>query len=161
MSWLRVYCQTLERWLIRGWLVIAALSLALILTLSLGQILARNFFHTGFPDADDVIRRLVMWVVFAGASIAVHTQRHIKIDALNQLLPDAWQRALLLPLHLFSSAICAALALAAAHFWWGEWQVTAPADQVSTALLLIFPVGFAALALDFLVRAGAGPQSAS
>ncbi len=158
MNRLRSFCQALERWLVRGWLIIAALSLAAMLLLSLGQILARDFFHTGFPEADDVIRGLVMWVVFAGASIAVHAQRHIKVDALSQVLPKTWQNALVFPLLLFSSAVCATLALAATRFWWEEWQFAAPADQINTALLLIFPLGFAALALDFLIRAGAGPR---
>ena len=159
MNALHRACRWLERWLVRGWLIVAALSLALMLLMSLGQILARNFLQLGFPEADAVIRGLVMWVVFAGAVIAVHPQRHIRIDALSQILPARWRRALRVPLQLIASVVCAALAWPAARFWWEEWQATAPADQIATALLLIFPFGFAALALHFLISAGAGPES--
>ena len=159
MKALRTGCQTLQRWLVRAGLIVAALSLAIMLGLSLAQIFARNFLHLGFAEADDAIRGLVMWVVFAGASIAVHSQRHIRIDVLNLLLPAAWQRALFVPLQLFAAAICALLAQAAVRFWWEEWQNAAPPDQFSTALLVIFPLGFTVLALDFLVSAGVGPKS--
>ena len=148
-------CRWLERWLVRGWLIVAGLSLAAMLLLSLTQILARNFLQLGLGEADAVIRGLVMWVVFAGAAIAVHSHRHIRIDVLNLILPAAWQRGLATPLQLIASGVCAALAWPAARFWWEEWQATAPADQVATALLIIFPLGFAALSVHFLISAGA------
>ena len=148
-------CRWLERWLVRGWLIIAALSLIAMLVLSLAQILARNFLQLGLGEADAIIRGLVMWVVFAGAAIAVHSHRHIRIDVLNLILPTKWQRSLGAPLQLIASAICAALAWPAARFWWEEWQATAPADHIATALLIIFPFGFAALSVHFLINAGA------
>ena len=148
-------CRWLERWLVRGWLVIAALSLLAMLVLSLAQILARNFLQLGLGEADAIIRGLVMWVVFAGAAIAVHSHRHIRIDVLNLILPTRWQLSLGAPLQLIASAVCAALAWPAARFWWEEWQATAPADQIATALLIIFPFGFAALSVHFLISAGA------
>ena len=155
MTLLHRSCRLLERWLVRGWLIIAGLSLATMLLLSLTQILARNFLQLGLGEADAVIRGLVMWVVFAGAAIAVHSHRHIRIDVLNLLLPAAWQRGLATPLQLVASAVCAALAWPAARFWWEEWQATAPADQIATALLIIFPLGFAALSMHFLISTGA------
>ena len=158
MTVLQRSCRLLERWLVRGWLIVAALSLAVMLLLSLVQILARNFLQLGLPEADAIIRGLVMWVVFAGATIAVQSQRHIRIDVLNLVLPQAWRRALVVPLQLAASAVCAALAWPAARFWWEEWQATAPADQIATALLLIFPLGFAALTLHFLISAGTGTE---
>ena len=158
MTVLHRSCRWLERWLVRGWLIVAALSLAVMLLLSLAQILARNFLQLGLPEADAVIRGLVMWVVFAGAAIAVQSQRHIRIDVLNLVLPVALRRALVVPLQLAASAVCAALAWPAARFWWEEWQATAPPDQIATTLLLIFPLGFAALTLHFLISAGSGPR---
>lgn len=158
MTSLKRGCRLLERLLVRGWLIVAALSLALMLLLSLAQILARNFLQLGFGEADAVIRGLVMWVVFAGAAIAVHSHRHIRVDVLNLILPAAWQRRLIVPLQLFASVVCAALAWPAARFWWAEWQATALADQIATALLLIFPLGFTALTLHFLISAGAGTE---
>jgi TRAP-type C4-dicarboxylate transport system permease small subunit len=155
MNSLQRACRLLERWLVRGWLIVAALSLMAMLLLSLAQILARNFLQLGLGEADTVIRGLVMWVVFAGAAIAVHSHRHIRIDVLNLILPAAWQRTLAAPLQLVASAVCAALAWPAARFWWEEWQATAPADQIATALLIIFPLGFAALGVHFLISAGA------
>ena len=154
MNLLQRVCRWLERWLVRGWLIIAGLSLVAMLLLSLTQILARNFLQLGLGEADAVIRGLVMWVVFAGAAIAVHTHRHIRIDVLNLILPAALQRGLAIPLQLIASAVCAALAWPAMRFWWEEWQATAPADQIATALLIIFPFGFAALSVHILISAG-------
>lgn len=148
-------CRLLERWLVRGWLIVAALSLMLMLMLSLAQILARNFLHVGLSEADAVVRGLVMWLVFAGAAIAVHSHRHIRIDVLTLIFPAAWLRTLAAPLQLIASGVCAALAWPAARFWWEEWLATAAADQIATALLIIFPFGFAALSVHFLISAGA------
>ena len=155
MTQLQRTCRLLERWLVRGWWIVAALSLTGMLLLSLAQILARNFLHVGLGEADAVIRGLVMWIVFAGAAIAVHSHRHIRIDVLNLILPAAWQRTLAVPLQLIASGVCAALAWPAARFWWTEWQATAPADQIAMGLLIIFPFGFAALSVHFLISAGA------
>lgn len=155
MALLQRTCRLLERWLIWGWLIVAALSLLVMLLLSLAQILARNFLQLGLGEADTVIRGLVMWVVFAGAAIAVHSHRHIRIDVLNLILPAAWRRILASPLQLIASGVCAALAWPAARFWWEEWQATALTDQIATALLIIFPFGFAALSVHFLISAGA------
>ena len=105
MNLLQRVCRWLERWLVRGWLIIAGLSLVAMLLLSLTQILARNFLQLGLGEADAVIRGLVMWVVFAGAAIAVHTHRHIRIDVLNLILPTAWQRTLAAPLQLIRCAM--------------------------------------------------------
>lgn len=163
MAKLQRTCRLLERWLVRAWLIVAALSLMGMLLLSLAQILARNFLHLGLGEADAVIRGLVMWIVFAGAAIAVHSHRHIRIDVLNLILPAAWQRRLLVPLQLIASGVCAALAWPAARFWWEEWHAIAPAEQIATGLLVIFPFGFAALSLHFLISAGAAtsPSTAS
>jgi hypothetical protein len=51
--------------------------------------------------------------------------------------------------------VCAALAWPAMRFWWQEWQAVAPADQIAIALLIIFPFGFAALSVHFLISVGA------
>lgn len=155
MRHLQRTCRSLERWLVRAWLVVAVLSLTGMLLLSLAQILARNFLHLSLGEADAVIRGLVMWIVFAGAAIAVHSHRHIRIDVLNLILPIAWQRKLATPLQLIASGICAALAWPAARFWWEEWHTIAPAEQIATGLLIIFPFGFAALSVHFLISAGA------
>ena len=155
MRHLQRTCRSLERWLVRAWLVVAVLSLTGMLLLSLAQILARNFLHLGLGEADAVIRGLVMWIVFAGAAIAVHSHRHIRIDVLNLILPAALQRTLAAPLQLIASGVCAALAWPAARFWWEEWHTIAPAEQITTGLLIIFPFGFAALSVHFLISAGA------
>lgn len=155
MARLQRTCRLLERWLVRAWLIVAALSLMAMLLLSLTQILARNFLQLSLGEADAVIRGLVMWVVFSGAAIAISAHRHIRIDVLNLLLPTTWQRILSAPLQLIASAVCATLAWPGARFWWEEWQATAPADQIATALLIIFPFGFAALSVHFLLSAGA------
>lgn len=54
--------------------------------LSFGQVVARNFFSTGFVWATEVIRIEVLWITLIGAALATEYRQHIKIDILHNLL---------------------------------------------------------------------------
>ena len=130
--------------------MLAALSLLTLLLLSLAQIAARNLFHTGLPVADALSRYLVLYVALLGAVAATEGDRHIKIDIATTLLPRL-ARLLHRPFQVLSGIVCALLSLAAWHFWREEMQYAATGEQWIAILEVILPVGFALLAVHFLI----------
>jgi len=130
--------------------VLAALSLLTLLLLSLAQIAARNLFHTGLPVADALSRYLVLYVAMLGAVAATEGDRHIKIDIATTLLPRL-ARLLHRPFQVLSGIACALLSLAAWDFWREEWQYAVSGEEWIALLEVILPVGFALLAVHFLI----------
>lgn len=141
--------QTLRRGLVRLENWCAALSLLTLLVLSLSQIVARNAFDTGLPAADKLTRYLVLYITFFGAIVAIERGRHIKIDALQLLLPEHWTRQLYRPIQTFAALICFLLANAAVKFWRSEWAFAAEYERWIVLTALIIPVGFILLCVHF------------
>jgi TRAP-type C4-dicarboxylate transport system permease small subunit len=130
---------------------VAATALFAMLAASALEILARNLFHAGVPGSELLARHLVLWVALTGAALAVQDERHLRID-LTHWLPAAWRQRLA---HLFAAlavGICAALAWAAARFWWVEWSEAQAVTRWAAALLVILPLGFLLLALRFAIH---------
>jgi TRAP-type C4-dicarboxylate transport system permease small subunit len=136
----------------------AIFGLALMLGLSLIEIILRNFFHYSIPGADILIRHLVLWVSFLGAVMAVR-ERHIKVEIIAAWLPELWHRRLERPIFLFSAIVCAVIAWAAVRFWYQEW-LNVPAGERWIAILgIVIPLSFFLLALHFTLRFLIGPRS--
>ncbi len=150
------FAFTLEGLLFRIETLLAALSLAGILAISLIEIIARNIWHTGIPSASVFIQYLVLWVTFLGAVLAVQG-RHIKIDVATVLLSDAMRRKLEIPICGFSALICAILCWAAGRFWISEWQAAAAGERWLAAMALVFPLCFGLLSLHFVLRMFTAP----
>ena len=137
---------------------LAAASLFLLLALSLGQIIARNFFHTGLPAADSLARHLVLYVTFFGAVLAVEYRSHIKIDVVTAWLSVTTLNRIFRPIQLICVLVCSFFSVAAARFWYDEWRYATAADQWTALLDLILPIGFLLLSLHFLLGVLLGPQ---
>jgi TRAP-type C4-dicarboxylate transport system permease small subunit len=56
------------------------------------QVVARNFFDSGILWGDSLIRVLVLWLTFIGATIASRNDEHIRIDLLGRLFSDSWKK---------------------------------------------------------------------
>ena len=50
------------------------------------QVLLRNIFDQSFLWGDPLLRHLVLWVGFIGASLATREEKHINIDVLGRAL---------------------------------------------------------------------------
>ncbi len=129
----------------------AGSSLLLLLLLVFGQVLLRNLFDTGIPNADILGRYLVLYVTFFGAALAIEQHRHIRIDAVAACLDREQVRRLRRPLYLLSTLVCAALAWAAMRFWYDDWQYVAEHERWASILALITPFGFCLLTVHFLL----------
>jgi len=85
--------------MIEGWFMIISLSLMVILTFFL-VILRALYTHAhlhwantilGYADwTEPLVRLLVLWVTFLGASLITRDNKHIKIDIMSAILPAKW-----------------------------------------------------------------------
>ncbi|MDD5207042.1 MAG: TRAP transporter small permease subunit [Desulfobacterales bacterium] len=158
--------RRIERHLARleGWFIVALLSVMVLLTSV--QVLLRNLHihgHFRYANlllgqidwADPLVRLLVLWVTFLGASLLTTENRHIKIDFLSGVLPSGW-----LPFR--EVILCTAAALVCGFMFGGSLEYVKVEYHAGTALFLgipswvtqlILPVGFLLMFLRFLFRA--------
>jgi len=139
--------------LIRMEAFMAGASLLLLLGLVFGQVVARNFFHSGIPNAELLSRYMVLYVAFFGAVLAVEGSKHIRIDVVAACMKPENIRRLQPPLYLISSILCGIMTWAAIRFWYDDWQYAAEHERWSSILALITPFGLFLLSLHFLLGA--------
>src|SRR5512139_2469052 len=66
------------------------------------QIVLRNFFSTGLDWGDPLLRNLVLWIGFIGATLATREGKHINIDIISRWLPSMGKNVVTFMTHLFS-----------------------------------------------------------
>lgn len=139
---------------IEGALLVAFL--AIMVLLAFLQVVLRNVFSEGILWADILLRHLVMWLGFLGASMAVSHQRHIGIDALTRLLSEKGQHVSRIVTNLFAAVICYLLMDASWSFLGFEMEDPRPFlfGMPEWYSELILPVGFGLLMIHFLIRVG-------
>ena len=150
-----------KKYLIRFEAGIASISLVLLLSFSVTQIVARNVFETGFPILDVISRHLVLFILFSGAALITEHNKHIKIDVLAALMPADKKMNLVRPFLLIATIVCLLFAWYAGKFWLDEWEYAPVNDRVSVYLALVLPAGFMLLALHFFLLTLIGPESKS
>ena len=154
--------RQLKHYLLQAEKFLVGLSLLLLLAFSLIQVVARNFFDTGFPPLDIISRHLVLYVAFLGAAIITHDQKHIKIDFLQHFFSDKQKQYLMRPLSALAAAVSGYFCVHATRFWLVEWQYASMQDRWIALLAIILPIGFGLIALHFILLAVApAPQTAS
>ena len=75
---------------IEGHLIVLILSLMILL--SFGQMLLRNFFDLGIIWGDTLLRQWVLWLGFLGASMAAKQNKHISIEVFSNFLSPYWKQ---------------------------------------------------------------------
>ncbi|MFA6011577.1 MAG: TRAP transporter small permease [Desulfobacteraceae bacterium] len=96
--------------------ILASVCLTAMILVVLCQIILRNFFHGGLAFGDDLVRHLVLWVVFLGAGIAARENRHIKIDVMARFFSPEVNRYVDAIVAVFSTGVCLVLSYAAFTF---------------------------------------------
>ena len=144
--------EKFEHGLVKFESIVAALSLFLLLLLSLVQILTRNFLDFGFPQIEIINRNLLIVSGAMGAVIATSKFRHIKIDALTTFMSKRVIASLRCPLCLISAVICAAMSFHSVIFVLDEWQYVPANERWTLPFTLIYPFGFGLLGLHFLLN---------
>ena len=117
--------------------------LSAMMVLAVGQIVMREGFGTGFGWADAMV----------GSIAACRENRHIRIDALSHVLPDAAINVLRILVDLFASVVCAIIAVQAWRYLQVEieYEDTVLVDTPAWIAHAIMPAAFALIAYRFLV----------
>ncbi len=139
---------TLEKYLL-------TVTLMTMLFLSFIQVILRDFFNSGLSWSDVLVRYMVLWIGFMGASLATKDDRHLRIDAFNKVFPKK-----IIPLvDLFVAFSCivvgAFLTHAAYVFMISEQEggKTLFADSLPAwYLLVIMPFGFGMITFRYFIR---------
>ena len=96
-----ILLQLIDRILTRieGWLIIAMLSLMVIFTFF--QVVLRGLYTHGHLSwantlmgqidwSEPLVRLLILWITFLGASLLTRDGKHIQIDLFASILPPRW-----------------------------------------------------------------------
>ena len=129
--------------------------IGLMIALAFSQIILRNFFSFSIWWADPLIRHLVLWASFLGATIATRKDKHIKIDILFRFISPRQQNLLNGLGGLFSALVCALLTWISIQFIFDEMEFAtlAFATFPTWKLQTIFPISFGIITLRFLYQA--------
>lgn len=132
--------------------------LAMMILLAFLQVVLRNIFGTGIIWADTLLRHLVLWVGFIGASIATQSEKQIAIDVLSRFVPERFGHLLRVVTYLFTAAVCILLAIAAYRFVLDErdaqtvLMTIGRTDIFTWQAQTVIPFGFALMAFRFLIQ---------
>lgn len=78
------YCQLLS--------VLIVICLVAMVLMVFGNVVMRYAFNSGIAVSEELSRWLFLWLIFLGASIAVHEQGHMGSDMVMEKLPPKWQK---------------------------------------------------------------------
>ena len=145
----------LYRYLLRFEESLLVIILLATIIFAVAQIFLRNFFHSGIPWGDSMVRILVLWLGLIGAMIASRNHRHIKIDILSRYLSPPNQLRLRRFTDSITAIVCFIVAWYAFTFVRIEYQDGMRAFENVPVWLTeaIIPFGFLVMAVRFLVSA--------
>ena len=128
--------------------------LGVMIGLAFLQIILRNVFSSGISWGDPLVRYLVLWVGFIGASLATAEGKHITIEVFTKGLPGRGSPYLKAISNLISAVICGLLVFAGWTFVLNEAQMGGTTFLQIPIWIpqIIIPVTFALMTLRFLLR---------
>jgi TRAP-type C4-dicarboxylate transport system permease small subunit len=131
------------------------LFLGLMIVASFAQIALRNFMGVGLAWSESLVRYLVLWVGFIGASLAAREGRHITIEVIKLRPSAAGRRYLAAVSQLCAVVVCALMTWAAVKFVHDDAQIGNRTflDLPTWVLETIIPATFAIMSLRFLLHA--------
>jgi TRAP-type C4-dicarboxylate transport system permease small subunit len=137
-----------------------AVILFLLILLAAWQVLARNFFDGGLLWGDGFVRVAVLWVTLIGAMVASRSDDHIRMDVVTRYLPVGLQRASARLTALFTAVVCGLFAWFSTSFVMEEMEygTLAFGDVPAWVCAVVMPVGFAVMALRYVLHAFVLPQ---
>ena len=147
--------DTLNTWIARVETVMIVIILSVMIFLAFLQVLLRNFFDQGLLWGDILLRHLVLWVGFIGASLATRDEKHISIDLFGRFLHGNSKNIVHLITNLFSVFVSYLLTDASWYFVMDEKMAgtTIFSDVPVWYFQIIIPVGFGLIMLRFLLLA--------
>jgi len=136
--------------------IVLVLVLLVMLAVAVTQIVSRNVFGSGFVWSDEFLRLTVLWVALLGSMAAARDHRHLRIDVLSRFLSERILRWTDFIVDLFTAGVCGLLAYYSYLFVaeTREYEDLAFGSQPLWWFQIILPIGFAVIALRFLIWAG-------
>ena len=130
------------------------LLLASMIVLAAYQVVARNFFDTGILWGDALVRVLVLWVTFIGATIASRKDEHIRIDLLTRFVDVGSSVWLTRFRSLFTAFVAGVFAWYSLEFVILDYQdgITAFAGVPAWICESVMPLGAALISLRYVLR---------
>ena len=134
---------------------IVVLFLSAMMVIAFLQIFLRNVFTTGLSWGDMILRNLVLWIGFIGATLATREGRHINIDVISRDSPPLLRAFVEVCVHLFSFSICSLLTYASLKFIKNEIEMRTLTLMNIPAWYfeVILPLTFGLMAFRFALRA--------
>lgn len=129
------YCQLLT--------VIIVICLGVMVLMVFGNVVMRYAFNSGISVSEELSRWLFLWLIFLGASVAVHEQSHMGSDMVLDLLPPQLQKVAVVVgqlLMLWATWLIFSGSLAQTMI---NWDVLAPVTEFSMAWVYSTGVVFA------------------
>jgi TRAP-type C4-dicarboxylate transport system permease small subunit len=150
MNWWERMDETISR--VEEVLVVSFLGFMIFIAFL--QIVLRNFFSTGLDLGDSLLRNLVLWIGFVGATLATKEGKHINIDVVSRWLPPIGKNVVTLITHLFSFLVCSALTYATLKFIRNEAQMGQKTFLDIPAWIpeMILPITFSLMTFRFGLR---------
>ncbi len=121
---------------------------------------AYTYFPEGYSWSKEVSLVMLLWVGFVGASVCVHDGKHLRMEALERLVPERWRRHGRALGFLVTAAFCAFMAglgflyvfdpVSGAKALGGVFEQTGIPDWLA---ILAVPVGFSVAGARFLAAA--------
>jgi TRAP-type C4-dicarboxylate transport system permease small subunit len=132
--------------------VLVGAMLSVMILLAFLQILLRNVFSTGISWGDPLVRYLVLWVGFIGASLATKEGKHITIEIFSRWFSGHSSLYLKAISNLVSAFVCGLLTFAGWTFVRNEAQMGTTTFLEIPAWIpqVIIPVTFALITLRFV-----------
>lgn len=151
----------MRRWILRvnHWIALGeqAVLVLLALTMVLGafvQVLLRNFFQSGIDGMEILLRHMVLWVGFIGASLATRDEKHINIDLFTRFASHRHKRIARIGTDILAIMVTLVLARAGYLFVMSEREFgsTLFGNVPAWPFQLVIPFGFMLMALRFLLN---------
>jgi TRAP-type C4-dicarboxylate transport system permease small subunit len=129
--------------------------LTAMMLIAVGQIVMREVFGTGFGWAEELVRLIVLWLALIGSIAACRENRHIRIDALSHVLPDAVVNVIRVLVDVFAAVVCGIIAVQAYRYLQIEieYEDTVMVNTPAWIAHVIMPTAFALISYRFLVAA--------
>lgn len=118
------------------------------------QVIARNFFDSGVLWGDSLVRVLVLWVTFVGATIASRNDEHIRMDLLSRFIRPRFEEALRRFRCLFTSVIAGIFTWYSLQFVLLDYEdgIIAFAGIPAWVCESVMPFGGALISLRYLLH---------
>jgi TRAP-type C4-dicarboxylate transport system permease small subunit len=125
----------------------------LLLIIAFFQVILRLFFRSGIESADSIIRYLVLWVGFLGASLATYKNRHINIDVASQFFKKLNKRLVSLIVYFISLSMSFLFLAASIIFIINEFNSLSKIIFIPVWVFeLVLPFSFLFIMLSFLQK---------